>query len=101
MKGLVVSLALVAGVLTLSACEGLTVQGGVERAVATKDIALATLNAICARPEDDVVRTDIRKALVKVSPVDSRKICSEGLDVYLTEVVTRRLQGEVVVTPAE
>lgn len=93
--------------LALSACD-FTLQGATERAVATKDIAKATLDAICARPEDDVVRVDIREALQKISDVDSRMICTEGLDKYLTSVVTDRIDGteeivveEVVVDEAE
>lgn len=92
MKILALSLVVMVAALTLSACETVTVQGVTERAIATKDIASATLNAICARPEDDVVRVDIREALAKISDVDSRTICTEGLDKYLTNVVTTRIE---------
>ena len=92
MKALALALVLLAGGLTLSACETITVQGVTERAVATKDIATATLNAVCDRPEDDAVRVDIRNALSKISDVDSRKICTEGLDKYLTDVVSTRIE---------
>jgi hypothetical protein len=83
----------VSSVLALTACETTNFQDVTERAIATKEIATATLNAICSRPDNDVVRTDIRKALSKVSDVDSRKICVQGLDSYLTAVVAGRFSG--------
>ena len=96
----------VAGVaLAVTACENVTVQSVTERAIATKEIATATINAICERPEGDVIRTDIRTALSQVSSVDSRTICTDGLEVYLSRVVSERTQGatktEVVVPVVE
>lgn len=97
MKALIAVAAVVGGALFLSACENVTVQGVTERAIATKEIATATIDAICARPENDVLRQDIRTALAKISDVDSRSICTDGLDKYLTNVVSGRLQGEATV----
>lgn len=99
MKNLFIAAIFALAALSVTACSGITVQGVSERVIATKEIASVTINAICKRPEDDVIRVDIRNALKKVgNGVDSRKICTEGLDVYLTEVVNSRLQGPATTT---
>ena len=100
MRGLLIAATLIASAVVLSACENVTIQSATERAIAVKEIAKVTIDAICERPEDDVIRVDIRKALAKLSPVDSREICTDGLDVYLTDVVNKRVRtdGDVNVT---
>lgn len=101
MKNFIIAAALIGTALSVTACENFTLEGATERVIATKEIAVATINTICTRPEDDVVRVDIRKALAKISSVDSRKICTEGLDVYLSEVVSGRDQGVLTVITTE
>jgi hypothetical protein len=82
---------LLSGLLLVSACQSTDLNSITERAIVVKDVATATIDAVCKEPENNAARVDIRVQLAKISSVDSRLICTEGLDAYLTKVVSERL----------